>query len=145
MQRNGCTSEYHCVVVGKLTAQEFVQQRQEVKDNWAKHLLKAKKSSEYVDMRGRMLSRKRKRAPCSSSELTIKDVIASLVAGEEQIDVARMNCVLYDHEFAEGLSSALNTWTPKITTVTKKEKTKKRGQRGARRADDDDETRSEKD
>ncbi|KAG6819282.1 hypothetical protein H0H93_013435 [Arthromyces matolae] len=106
--------EYQCTVVGKLTPQEFSQQRQKVKNAWATKLLKVKKWPEYAEMRSRMLSKKTQRVARSSSSvsLTPADVIAALEAGEEQIDVVRMNCVVYDHEFAQDLTTKLGQWAP---------------------------------
>ncbi|KAG6915528.1 hypothetical protein DXG01_011025 [Tephrocybe rancida] len=130
--------EYDCTVVGKMTAEEFKQQRQTVKTQWGKKLLKAKKWPEYVDMRARMLSRK----SSQSNVLSIEDVITSLEAGEEQIDVVRMNCVLYDHEFAQSLSSALKAWTPK--EKKKASKPRSRGKKAAKYvSSDEDESEDE--
>ncbi|KAG6855727.1 hypothetical protein H0H87_011601 [Tephrocybe sp. NHM501043] len=84
--------EYHCVVVGKMTKEEFASQRQTVKNKWGEKLLDAQKWPEYVEMRARILSRKqvknlkngRHASPSSSAgELTLADAIAALEAGEE--------------------------------------------------------------
>ncbi|KAG5636697.1 hypothetical protein H0H81_007126 [Sphagnurus paluster] len=116
--------EYESVVAGQLSIGDFTgQDWKVVKLTWAKKLLNAKEWPEYREMRARIWLRKNK-MPISietlkkedanirakkPGDLSEGDVIKALERGEEKIDVIRMTCVAYDHEFVDDM---LDSWVP---------------------------------
>ncbi|KAG6815329.1 hypothetical protein H0H93_010117, partial [Arthromyces matolae] len=117
--------EYSYTIVGQMTGQKFAQQDRKWKDRCASSLC-GSRWPEHEEILSRVLSWKKERNPNSTSSdgLSIgqEDIMAALEAGEvrvedadsnlsQQINVVRMECVAYDHEFVEDLRTKLETWT----------------------------------
>ncbi|KAJ7639977.1 hypothetical protein DFH06DRAFT_1430546, partial [Mycena polygramma] len=99
---------------GSLTAEQFASQSQTVKKEWGNLLIKAKKCTVYVEMRARIALRKAGidfdedrvaeevksiRKKTRTLPVTDEDVIDALSRGDEAIDIIKMECISYDHEF----------------------------------------------
>ncbi|KAJ7101871.1 hypothetical protein C8R44DRAFT_808816 [Mycena epipterygia] len=110
--------DYENDVVGRPTPEQFQVQEPEVKQRWGKHISNVKAWPVYVAMRARIALRKAG-LPIELNDLardvvniragshlpvTEQDIIAALNRGDEAIDIIRMKCVSYDHEFAAELA-----------------------------------------
>jgi hypothetical protein len=99
LKRWNYAGEYESKVVGKLTAQDFAGQPENVKRAWGKKIAHHKKHLPYVEMRARMALRKEgkavtkanlkdeigsiKKMPKDKSKLTAQDVIDAFESGQE--------------------------------------------------------------
>ncbi|KDR85968.1 hypothetical protein GALMADRAFT_235162 [Galerina marginata CBS 339.88] len=117
--------EYESALCGKMTAEQFKSQTLVVKKEWAKLILKMKAFDVYVSMRARIALRVASTLPAEDKEteedlikaemqavknkkglpVTEEDVITALSKGDEGIDIIRMTCVKYDHDFADDMKA----------------------------------------
>ncbi|RDB20731.1 hypothetical protein Hypma_012181 [Hypsizygus marmoreus] len=133
--------QYHSILAGHLSGSEFGGQRETVKIAWAKKILKAKKWPVYTAIRARIWLRKQRKElsdsnvmeeverikakPSRAGELSVKDVVTSLERGDEHIDVIRMDCVAYDHDFAQDMVVKSKGWIPRSKSTDKATKRRK--------------------
>ncbi|KAF9472881.1 hypothetical protein BDN70DRAFT_886459 [Pholiota conissans] len=122
--------EYESVIVGVITPEQFRSQLDSVQHQWASHILGCKKHDVYVAMRARIALRKAGRIPvtCLSTAeenaeegkelvktemaryrsgrglpLVREEVVEAFRKGDEAIDIIKMQCVKYDHVFANDM------------------------------------------
>ncbi|KAH9486088.1 hypothetical protein JR316_0000152 [Psilocybe cubensis] len=115
--------EYECTLCGTMTVEEFVSQTQKVQDRWAQEVHDAKTYDVYVIMRARVALRKAGLIPLKDKVeetslieeemqnikrgkgrvVTLGEILSAFHKGEEAIDIIRMNCVKYDHIFADDM------------------------------------------
>ncbi|KAF9461887.1 hypothetical protein BDZ94DRAFT_1323092 [Collybia nuda] len=121
--------EYESRLLRQLSALEFTQQTQAMKNAWAKKIIKVKKWPVYTGIRARIFLRKDGQAltdenveaeilritskATQSGALNASDVIKALERGEEQLDIIRMTCVSYDHRFVKDIITQSKSWTQK--------------------------------
>ncbi|KDR75435.1 hypothetical protein GALMADRAFT_249491 [Galerina marginata CBS 339.88] len=119
--------EYECVLCGTMTAEQFKNLTPEIKREWAKALLTTKAFNVYVAMRARIALRKGGAIPLEDKEdekrrveveieaikrdkgqpVSVADIIAALSNNDEGIDIIRMTCVKYDHDFVNHMKVKL--------------------------------------
>lgn len=104
--------EYQCTPVGKLSPDEFSQQRPKVKTSWAEKLRDVDWPA-YRQMRARIWLRKTNQNLTEESieaateqnngVVSSDDTLQALEHGDEQIDIVQVVCIKYDHDFAEDM------------------------------------------
>ncbi|KAK0469411.1 uncharacterized protein EV420DRAFT_1633823 [Desarmillaria tabescens] len=110
--------EYKDVLCGKVTGQVFMDQAEEVKQDWAQKIL-VQKSDEYLSVKARVSLRKDgqsindsnvknemdrlKTMPKNVQNLKTRDVIDALVRGDEGLEIIRLECVGFDHSLVEDI------------------------------------------
>lgn len=116
--------EFNSVLCGKMTTEQFRAQKQAVKDNWGKLILKSLRYDVYVSMLARIALRKyglvdepnenaleiAEMAAIRSKtgrHVTVQDITGAFSCGDEAIDILRMECVSYDHVFAADIATRL--------------------------------------
>ncbi|PBL03231.1 hypothetical protein ARMGADRAFT_1069794 [Armillaria gallica] len=110
--------EYKGVLCGKVTKQVFIDQADEVKQDWAQKIL-VQKSDEYLSVKARISLRKcgqsvtdsnvknemdrLKVMPKNRQDLRSRDIIDALVRGDEGLEIIRLECVGFDHSLVEDI------------------------------------------
>ncbi|KAK0485028.1 hypothetical protein IW261DRAFT_1560697 [Armillaria novae-zelandiae] len=110
--------EYKGVLCGKVTKQVFIDQPEEVKQDWAQKIL-VQKSDEYLSVKARINLRKcgqsvtdsnvkntmdrLKTRPKNEQYLGTRDIIDALVRGDEGLEIIRLECVGFDHSLVEDI------------------------------------------
>ncbi|KAK0194121.1 hypothetical protein F5146DRAFT_421040 [Armillaria mellea] len=110
--------EYKGVLCGKVTKQIFIDQADEVKQDWAQKI-RVQKSDEYLSVKARISLRKcgksvtdanvknemdrLKTMPKNRQDLGTRDIIDALVCGDEGLEIIRLECVGFDHSLMEDI------------------------------------------
>ncbi|KAJ7754167.1 hypothetical protein DFH07DRAFT_823269 [Mycena maculata] len=112
--------EYVFVHVGALTAAQFKDQSADFHTAWAEKILRTVQFDEYVRMHAEIALRKwghaiteeavaeemaQIRTKSEPLPLTTEDVVGALSRGEQKIDIVRMECASYDHEFVRDIAA----------------------------------------
>ncbi|KAJ6471592.1 hypothetical protein C8R47DRAFT_745030 [Mycena vitilis] len=125
---------------GTLTADQFSSQSQAVQNQWGHHISTAKSKSAtldvYVSMRARVSLRKAgivfdderveqekkkiREKQRTALPLASQDVIDALSRGDEAIDIIKMECISYDHEFVAEMSRRYDLWNPSAAAAARK-------------------------
>lgn len=110
--------EYKGELCGKVTKEVFINQADEVKQDWAQKIL-VQKSDGYLSVKARISLRKYgqsvtdssvknvmdrlKTRPKNGQDLGTRDIIDALVRGDEGLEIIRLECVGFDHSLVEDL------------------------------------------
>ncbi|KAK0223568.1 hypothetical protein IW262DRAFT_1546187 [Armillaria fumosa] len=110
--------EYKGVLCDKVTKEVFIDQADEVKQDWAQKIL-VQKSDEYLSVKARISLRKceqsvtdsnvknmmdrLKTRPKNGQDLRTRDIIDALVRGDEGLEIIRLECVGFDHSLVEDI------------------------------------------
>jgi hypothetical protein len=108
--------EYENTLKGKMTKEQFSAQSPSVQRDWARTLLKCKRLDVYVAMRAGEAHRMEEEAKLVQEEVhaikkhegrpvSVEDLVAAFVNGEEAIDITQMKCIGYDRVFAADMRS----------------------------------------
>ncbi|KAF9461373.1 hypothetical protein BDZ94DRAFT_1299267 [Collybia nuda] len=145
--------EYESTVCSKMSASLFRGQRPEVKKAWGTQIRDGKQWDIYVAMRARIALRKAKQGVTADKvdeemvkiknnngrPVSIEDIISAFENGAEGIDIIKMQCVGYDHTFADDVETKFDIWnTPAARTERQLLKGKRQAIRRHRGSEVDD-------